>query len=352
MRKPLIRSVIIEDETLFRKLLQGFLETDDRFEIVGEARDGELGLELCLRLKPDLVLLDLGIPEVSGEQLAESLLAELPDCRVLVVSADDDPSIVRKLMDVGVKGFVHKKQDPEDLMAAISTVAAGDTYFDGAEEEEELDRVIRAVIVEDETLMRVLLGATLRADRRFQIVGEAEDGEQGLAMCLEKKPDLVLLDVLLPKLRGPELAEKLLKKLPKTRIVVVSARQEPAMVRGVLKKGVHGYVDKRQDAKALKNAILEVAKGNTYYAESAQKVLDDMDKKVDLKLGPSELSKRELEILELVAKGLTTKEITAKLFVSEATVKTHRYNIMRKLDIHDVAGLTRFAFDHGLLLPE
>lgn len=353
LRKSLIRSVIIEDETLFRKLLQGFLETDDRFEIVGEARDGELGLELCLRLKPDLVLLDLGIPEVSGEQLAESLLAELPECRVLVVSADDDPSIMRKLMDVGVKGFVHKKQDPEDLMAAISTVAAGETYFDGVEEEEEtFDSVIRTVIVEDETLMRVLLGATLRADRRFQIIGEAEDGEQGLAMCLEKKPDLVLLDVLLPKLRGPELAEKLLKELPKTRIVVVSARQEPAMVRGVLKKGVHGYVDKRQDAKALKNAILEVAKGNTYFAESAQKVLDDMDKKVDLKLGPSELSKRELEILELVAKGLTTKEIKAKLFVSEATVKTHRYNIMRKLDIHDVAGLTRFAFDHGLLLPD
>ena len=335
----MIRSVIIEDETLFRKLLQGFLETDDRFEIVGEARDGELGLELCLRLKPDLVLLDLGIPELSGEQLAETLLKELPDCQVLVVSADDDPSIVRNLKDVGVRGFVHKQQDPEDLLAAINTVAAGDTYFEGFDEDEaeDVDKVIRTLIVEDETLMRVLLGATLRADRRFQIIGEAEDGEEGLQMCLEKKPDLVLLDVLLPKLRGPELAEKLLKALPKTRIVVVSARQEPAMVRGVLKKGVHGYVDKRQDAKALKHAILTVAKGNTYFSESAQKVLADMEKKVDLKLGPSELSKRELEILELVARGLTTKEITAKLFVSEATIKTHRYNIMRKLDIHDVA---------------
>lgn len=347
----MIRSVIIEDETLFRKLLQGFLETDKRFEIVGEARDGELGLELCLRLKPDLVLLDLGIPELSGEQLAESLLAELPDCRVLVVSADDDPSIVRKLANVGVRGFVHKKQDPEDLMAAISTVAAGDTYFDGADIEVET-APIRTAIIEDETLMRALLGATLRADRRFQIVGEAEDGEAGLKLCLEKKPDLVLLDILLPKLRGPELAERLLKKLPKTRIVVVSARQESAMIRAVLKKGVHGYVDKRQDAKALKNAILEVAKGNTCFSGTAQKVLDEMDSKVDLKLGPSELSKRELEILELVARGLTTKEITSKLFVSEATVKTHRYNIMRKLDIHDVAGLTRFAFDHGMLLPE
>jgi DNA-binding NarL/FixJ family response regulator len=347
----LIRSVIIEDETLFRKLLQGFLETDDRFEILGEARDGELGLELCLRLKPDLVLLDLGIPEISGEQLAEALLKELPNCRVLVVSADDDPSIVKKLADVGVKGFVHKKQDPEDLMAAISAVAAGETYFDGCDIEEQ-EKVIRTLIIEDETLMRILLGATLRADRRFQIIGEAEDGEEGLRMCLEKKPDLVLLDVLLPKMRGPELAEKVLKALPKTRIVVVSARQEAAMIRGVLKKGVHGYVDKRQDAKALKNAILEVAKGNTYFSESAQKVLDDMDKKVDLRLGPSELSKRELEILELVARGLTTKEITTKLFVSEATIKTHRYNLMRKLDIHDVAGLTRFAFDHGLLLPE
>jgi DNA-binding NarL/FixJ family response regulator len=347
----LIRSVIIEDETLFRKLLQGFLETDDRFEILGEARDGELGLELCLRLKPDLVLLDLGIPEISGEQLAESLLKELPDCRVLVVSADDDPSIVKKLANVGVKGFVHKKQDPEDLMAAISAVAAGETYFKGCDIEVQ-EKVIRTLIIEDETLMRVLLGATLRADRRFQIIGEAEDGEEGLSMCLEKKPDLVLLDVLLPKLRGPELAGKVLKALPKTRIVVVSARQEAAMIRSVLKKGVHGYVDKGQDAKALKNAILEVAKGNTYFSESAQKVLDDMDNKVDLKLGPSELSKRELEILELVARGLTTKEITTKLFVSEATIKTHRYNLMRKLDIHDVAGLTRFAFDHGLLLPE
>lgn len=349
----MIRSVIIEDETLFRKLLQGFLETDDRFEILGEARDGELGLELCLRLKPDLVLLDLGIPEISGEQLAESLLKVLPNCRILVVSADDDPSIVKKLADVGVRGFVHKKQDPEDLLAAISAVAAGGTYFEGCDiEGEGEENVIRTVIIEDETLMRVLLSATLRADRRFQIIGEAKDGEEGLNMCLEKKPDLVLLDVLLPKIRGPELAEKVLKKLPKTRIVVVSARQEAAMMRSVLKKGVHGYVDKRQDAKALKNAILEVAKGNTCFSETAQKVLDDMDKKVDLKLGPSELSKRELEILELVARGLTTKEITSKLFVSEATIKTHRYNIMRKLDIHDVAGLTRFAFDQGLLVPE
>ncbi len=339
---------------MFRKLLQGFLEVDDRFEIVGEARDGELGLELCLRLKPDLVLLDLGIPELSGEQLAESLLRELPNCRVLVVSGDDDPSIGRQLRALGVKGFVHKQQDPEDLMAAISTVASGDTYFEDDEEgDEEADTgIIRTLIVEDETLMRALLGATLRADRRFQIVGEAEDGEEGLRLCLEKKPDLVLLDVLLPKLRGPELAEKLLKALPKTRIVVVSARQESAMMRNILRKGVHGYVDKRQDAKALKEAIMTVSRGGNYYSESAQKVLEDMENKVELRLGPSELSKRELEILELVAKGLTTKEITTKLFVSEATVKTHRYNIMRKLDIHDVAGLTRFAFDHGLLLPE
>lgn len=352
MSKRLIRSVVIEDETMFRKLLQGFLETDDRFEIVGEARDGELGLELCLRLRPDLVLLDLGIPELSGDQLAESLLQDLPECRILVVSADDDHSVVKKLSDVGVKGFVHKKQDPEDLLAAINAVANGETYFPDQEIDEEAESAIRTVIIEDETLMRALLGATLRADRRFQVIGEAEDGQVGLELCLEKKPDLVLLDVLLPKVRGPELAEKLLKKLPKTRILVVSARQEPAMLRGILKKGIHGYVDKREDAKALKNAILEVAHGKTYFSDSAQKVIDEMDKKVDLKLGSSELSKRELEILELVAKGLTTKEITAKLFVSEATVKTHRYNIMRKLDIHDVAGLTRFAFDQGMLLPD
>ena len=349
----MIRAVIIEDETLFRKLLQGFLEEDRRFEIVGEARDGVAGLELCRQLKPDLVLLDLGIPELSGEQLAEALFQELPDCRVLVVSADDDPSIAKWLAGVGVKGFVHKRQDPGDLMAAINAVAGGGHYFENlVEEEGDGEIVIRTVIIEDETLMRVLLGATLRADRRFQIVGEAEDGELGLELCLEKKPDLVLLDVLLPKLRGGELAEKLLKALPKTRIVVVSARQEAAIIMGVLKKGVHGYVDKRQDAKALKNAILEVARGNTFFSESAQKVISEMNQRVDLKLGPSELSKRELEILELVAKGFTTKEITVKLFVSEATVKTHRYNMMRKLDIHDVAGLTRYALDHGLLLPE
>jgi DNA-binding NarL/FixJ family response regulator len=345
-----VRAVIIEDQTLFRVLLKGFLAQERGYEVIGQAEDGPSGLQLCRDTKPDLVILDVFIPGITGDKLAEKIRKELPEARILVMSGSSDPELIEHLKAVGVHGFVHKEQNPEELLAAIDAVAKGESYF--FHPTNESLSIIRTVIIEDETLVRLLLGGMLKSDPRFHLEGEAQDGESGIALCLEKKPDLVLLDVLIPKKSGPEVATRLLKELPDTRILVVSARQEPAIIRGILQTGVHGFVDKRQRPTFLKDAILEVARGRTFYSDTAQDILKEMSSNLELRLTPSVLSPREIEILTHVAKGLRTKEITTELNISEATVKTHRYNIMRKLDVHDIAGLTRYAFDQGLLVQD
>lgn len=210
----------------------------------------------------------------------------------------------------------------------------------------ELMALIRTLLVEDETLLRTLLRRGLEESGGFDIVGEAADGVEGMRLSESLKPDLVLLDIRLPEMDGVEMAEKLRSILPKTKIVVLSARQDPATIRQVLEHGVEGVIDKQAQLKDVVEAIGKVRDGRKAYSKVALDVLSEMAFRGAGSVG---LSSREKEIVRRIARGMTNKGIGFELSISELTVKTHRQNIQRKLDIHDTAGLTRFAVAEGLI---
>lgn len=206
---------------------------------------------------------------------------------------------------------------------------------------------ITAVLIEDETLLRTLLRKAMEAAGRFRILGEAEDGEQGLALCRSVTPEMVLLDIQLPKVSGVELARIISQELKGVKIIALSAQRNPATIQAMLEAGVHGYVDKRQTLELLMKAIVEVAEGGRYFSKDALEVLGGMIKTGGQR--EAELSVREKEVLKLLAQGLTNKGVAFELSISELTVKTHRQNIHKKLNIHDTAALTRYAMECGLL---
>jgi DNA-binding NarL/FixJ family response regulator len=209
------------------------------------------------------------------------------------------------------------------------------------------------VIVEDQTAIRELTTEMLQTRGMYRILGAAADGNQGLEMVLNLRPDILILDVMMPGLSGIEVLRRIGRNLPKMRILVFSAKQEPQVVRGLIQEGVHGFVNKNSPLSELRKALDEVAKGNTWFNDHFSKTVRDAlakpttqaDSMIDL------LTPREREIAVLIAQSNSSKEVAAKLNISIKTSENHRANLMRKLGVHDVAGLVRFAIRHGLVDP-
>ena len=215
-----------------------------------------------------------------------------------------------------------------------------------------LSKPTRVVVIEDETLVRKLLLTVLEEDDRYQVVGETGNGEEAFALCLQNQPDLVITDIQIPGIDGIELTRRLLKALPNLKILALSAQYDPITLRQILTAGVHGYLDKHQTIDVLQEAVNSVLNGDGYFSGKALRTLRELSVKSDQTPTNSALSKREKQILALVAKGKTIEQAATMLHISQRTVQTHRYNIMKKLDIHSVAGLTRYALQTGLLRDE
>lgn len=209
------------------------------------------------------------------------------------------------------------------------------------------------VIVEDQTAIRELTIEMLETRGTYRILGAAADGNQGLDMVLKLRPDILILDVMMPGLSGIEVLRRIGRHLPKMRILIFSAKQEPQVVRGLIQEGVHGFVNKNSPLSDLRKALDEVAKGNTWFNDHFSKTVRDAlakpstqaDSMIDL------LTPREREIAVLIAQSNSSKEVAARLSISIKTSENHRANLMRKLGVHDVAGLVRFAIRHGLVDP-
>jgi DNA-binding NarL/FixJ family response regulator len=167
-------------------------------------------------------------------------------------------------------------------------------------------------------------------------------------MCLELEPDLVILDAKLPGLNGVDLLRRLTKKLPALRVLVFSGHEGPVVVRQMLEAGAHGFVEKTAGLAEFKKGLATIALGGTYFGPAVAGVLRNAVAHPGPGGAPDPLTGREREILQLVSEGHTTKGIAVKLGISAKTVDNHRTNLMRKLDIHDVASLTRHALEHGL----
>jgi len=210
-------------------------------------------------------------------------------------------------------------------------------------------RMHRLVIIEDQTAIREMLVEILASDTSYKLVGQCGDGQMGLRMCLELKPDLLVLDAMLPGLNGVDLLRRLTKRLPALRVLVFSGHENPVIVRQMLEAGARGFVEKTAGIQEFRKGLATIALGGTYFGPAVASVLRNVVAHPETTGSRDFLTEREREVLQLVAEGHSTKVIASKLGISAKTVDNHRTNLMRKLNIHDIASLTRHALESGLL---
>ncbi len=207
----------------------------------------------------------------------------------------------------------------------------------------------RLIIVEDQTAIREMLVEILRTFPGFDLVGESGDGQSALTLCSDLKPDVLVLDAKLPGLNGVDMLRRLIRVLPDVRVLVFSGYENPVLVREMLEAGAHGFVEKTAGLTEFKMGLETVANGGTYFGPAVASLLRNVVANPASSPTADFLTDREREILQLVAESHSTKEIARMLGISGKTVDNHRTNLMRKLNLHDVASLTRYAVEIGLV---
>jgi two-component system response regulator NreC len=209
------------------------------------------------------------------------------------------------------------------------------------------------VLADDHTVVRQGIRKLLETRDDFRIVGEASDGEEAVKLVLEKKPDVALMDIWMPRLSGIDATRRIGKRGLETKVLVLSMHESRDYVEEVLRAGAAGYIVKNAAAADLLDAIDAVCDGASYLSPAITQQVVDAIARPDLSApsGLGVLTDREREVLQLIAESLSSKEIAAMLGVSLKTVDSHRSNLMEKLDIHKVSGLVRFAIRTGLVEP-
>jgi DNA-binding NarL/FixJ family response regulator len=209
------------------------------------------------------------------------------------------------------------------------------------------------VIVEDQTAVREMIAHIVDSDPTFSVIAQSGEGKEAMEICLRQQPDLIILDIMLPGLNGTELMRQIARDLPNSRALVFSGYQTPQLVREMMLAGAHGFVEKTAPLSEVKKGIQTVAGGGSYFGPEVAKIVRETMLDPHKPLGPSlsDITPREREILRLIAKGYTSKDISAELNLSIKTTENHRTNLMRKLKLHNAAALTRFAIEQGMADP-
>lgn len=209
---------------------------------------------------------------------------------------------------------------------------------------------IRILLVDDHRVVVEGLRSLLNGEKNLQVVGLAEDGRQAISMAEQLAPSVVIMDISMPSLNGIEATSQIVKNCPNSRVLALSPHVDGRHVRSMLEAGAHGYVTKEMAGSELIQAIREVSHGRKYLSSDVtESVVDGYVKKViEDNSAMTTLGGREREVLQLLAEGLTSGEIADRLDISTNTVDTHRRNLMKKLDLHSVAELTKYAIREGL----
>ena len=210
---------------------------------------------------------------------------------------------------------------------------------------------IRVLLADDHTLVRAGLRKLLESLPDVEVVGEADDGLALITLAEQLQPNLVLTDIAMPGLNGLEATARLVKARPETRVLILSMHQNEEYVRQALRHGAAGYLLKDAAPVELELALKAVLRGETYLSPAVSKgVVSDYVQRLRGDEQPGALlTPRQREVLQLVAEGHSTKEIARRLDISVKTVDTHRSGLMKQLDIHEVAGLVRYAVRIGLI---
>lgn len=212
--------------------------------------------------------------------------------------------------------------------------------------------MIKLLLADDHKIITDGISNLLIDEKDIEVVEVCQDGTEVLEKLGTITIDLILLDIDMPKMNGMECAAKVLAQRPDTKIAMLTMHREKSLIQKFIEMGVKGYFLKTIAKDELIHAIKTIANGGEYFPSDVTKALIEKQK-----LTPSitqspllaELSTREIEIIKLIAQGLSNKEVAEKLFISPKTSDTHRTNLMQKLDIHNVAGLVRFAFQNKLV---
>jgi DNA-binding NarL/FixJ family response regulator len=204
----------------------------------------------------------------------------------------------------------------------------------------------RVLLADDHALVRAGLRALLDRIPNVEVVGEAEHGAEAVKLAAQLRPDVVMMDVSMPILNGIEATRRTLKLRPRPRVLMLSMHDDTEYVRMALSAGASGYLLKTASRRELELALAAVIRGEIWISPSiARTVVDDIGRSAS----HDELTPRQREILQLIAEGHTTKQIARRLHIGVKTVETHRAQLMERLDIHNIAGLVRYAIRSGII---
>jgi DNA-binding NarL/FixJ family response regulator len=213
---------------------------------------------------------------------------------------------------------------------------------------------ITVLLAEDHMIVREGLRRLLEAEKDIEVVGEADTGRAAVAMARKLRPAVIIMDIAMPLLNGLEATRQIRQLVPDAKVLILSAHSEDAYIQKVTALGAAGYLIKQSSAQFLCEAIRKVQSGSTFFSPPIAKKLRHLsqkapDRKGRLKAKDVRLSSRETEVLQLIAEGGANKQIASELNISIKTVEKHRDHLMRKLDIHNTAGLTRYAMAEGII---
>jgi DNA-binding NarL/FixJ family response regulator len=215
-------------------------------------------------------------------------------------------------------------------------------------------KAITVLLADDHTVVREGLRALLAMESDIEVIGEAESGRRAIELVKSLRPAVVVIDIAMPLLNGLEATRQILKAFPRTRVLILSAHNDDEYVEQAIELGAAGYLIKQTSALVLAESIREAVKSSGFVGPYISRRLRDRGKK-PLGAGGrrrkegADLTSREVEVLQLIAEGKANKQAAAELGISIKTVEKHRQHLMSKLDIHDTAGLTRYAIVAGII---
>ena len=213
---------------------------------------------------------------------------------------------------------------------------------------------ISILLCEDHAIVRQGLCQLLETEGNFEVIGHAQTGREAVLLAAKLGPDVILMDIAMPELNGLEATRQILAARPAAKIVILSAHSDDEYVERATAVGAVGFLEKQTSAEILIKAIHEVAKGKRFYSPTVAKRLHDgqrrsVDRDGQARPHATRLTSRETEVLQLVAEGKANKQVAGLLDISIKTVEKHRQHLMDKLNIHDTAGLTRYAIATGVI---